>query len=136
MSDNQPTNIVEASAAATSLQPARNVTLSDGSVCEVGRLSWIRFEAVWTDLAGMLNALAQVDAEAGTDELLAALAGTPAALAKLAALSTDRTETELAGLPFDDVLAISAAAINLNFVDSAGVRSFFFALGGLADVLE
>lgn len=136
MSDIQPTNIVEASAAAINLPAARMVTLSDGRACSIQRLSWIKFEVVWTDLAGLLNALAQVSADAGSEELLGALAGTPSALLKLVVLSTDLTEPAAAGLPFDDVLALGAAAINLNFVDSAGVRSFFSALGGLAEVLE
>jgi len=37
---------------------------------------------------------------------------------------------------FDDVLLIAAALVELNFVETAGVRSFFTALGRLAPPVD
>ena len=58
--------------------------------------------------------------------------GAPAFVLKLASLSTGVAEAELSGCCFDDVLAVAAAALKLNFIDSAGVRGFFAALAGAA----
>ena len=62
----------------------------------------------------------------------AELAQAPALTLKLVSLTTELAESELARLCFDDVLALAAAALELNFVQGAGIRRFFTALSALA----
>lgn len=132
MSNQEPTTISEASAAVANLPDCCLVTLSSGRQVEVSRLSWLKFEAVWAELAALLTALLAAGEDAGEEELLARLAGAPSAVLRLVCLSTGAAEGDAAGWPFDDVLAAGAAALRLNFIDSAGLRSFFAALGSLA----
>ena len=131
MSNHEPTTVTEASAAVAALPDSLPVTLSSGQQLEVRRLSWLAFEAVWAELAALLSALLAAGEEAGEDELTARLSGAPAAVLRLVCLSTGAAEGDAANWPYDDVLAVGAAALRLNFIDSAGVRSFFAALGSL-----
>jgi hypothetical protein len=131
MSKQQPKDIVEASAAVTSLPDEAAVAISSGERVAVRRLSWLQFEVAWADLAILLSALLAAGEDAPAEELLAQLTGAPAVVLKLASLSSGLSETELAQWHFADVLSVAAAAIQLNFVDSAGVRGFFSALGKL-----
>jgi hypothetical protein len=110
------------------------VEVGSGRTVTVARLSWLKFEAVWADLSGLLAVLAGTPEEAGEDELLAGLAAAPQVVLKLVELSSGVGEQELADWPYDDVLAVAAAAIRLNFIDSAGVRDFSGALGELASL--
>ncbi len=132
MSSNEPSTITEASAAVAVLPDSCPVTLSGGRQLQVCRLSWLKFEAVWAELAGLLGALLAAGEDAGEEELAARLSGAPAAVLRLVCLSTGTAEGDAASWPFDDVLAVGAAAMRLNFTDSAGIRSFFAALGSLA----
>ena len=132
MSNNEPATITEASAAVAALPDSLPVTLSDGRRLKVKRLSWLKFEAVWAELAALLTAVLAAGEDAGEEELLARLSGAPAAVLRLVCLSTGAAEGDAARWPFDDVLMVGAAALRLNFIDSAGLRSFFAALGSLA----
>jgi len=132
MTNEQINDIAAASAAVARLPETRAVELSDGRRVNVHRLSWLDFEAVWTDWAGLLSALLAAGDDADEQELLGRLAGAPQAVLRLAAQCTRMTDAELARWPLADVLAVAAAALRLNFIDSAGVRDFFGALGGLA----
>jgi hypothetical protein len=129
-----PVDIAGASKAVANLPLHVEVPLSNGARASVSRLSWLKFESVWADLAGLLAALAGTAENAGEEELLASLGSAPQTVLKLAVLASGESERELAGWPFDDVLAISAAALRLNFIDSAGVRDFSCALGRLAEL--
>jgi len=131
MSTQHPKDIVEASAAVASLPGEATVAISSGEHVTVRRLSWLQFEVAWADLAILLSALLAAGEDAPAEELLAQLTGAPATVLKLASLSSRLGESELAQWHFADVLSVAAAAIQLNFVDSAGVRSFFSALGKL-----
>lgn len=124
--------VADVSAAVANLPTSVDVELSGGRRVTVTRLSWLKFEAVWAELAGLLAALAGTAADAGDDELLASLHNAPAVILKLVAACTELSEQVLADWQFDDVLAVAAAAMRLNFIDSAGVRDFSGALGGLA----
>jgi hypothetical protein len=132
MSSNEPAIITQASAAVAALPDSCPVTLSGGQQLEVRRLSWLAFEAVWAELAVLLTAVLTAGEDAGEEEILARLSGAPATVLRLACLSTDVAEGDAARWPFDDVLAVGAAALRLNFIDSSGLRSFFVALGSLA----
>lgn len=127
----QPKDIVEASAVVADLPAEVTVAVSTGIVITVRRLSWLQFEAAWADLAILLSALLAAGEDAPAEELLAQLSGAPTAVLKLASLSSGLSDTELAQWHFADVLSVAAAAIQLNFVDSAGVRGFFSVLGKL-----
>jgi hypothetical protein len=128
----EPQNFGEASAAAANLPAERELTLPSGKPVVVKRLSWLQFETLWVDLAGLLAALAAAGDAPSDEELLGRLAGAPACALKLASLAGGFGEAELARWDFDSVLALAAAALQLNFVDGAGVRSFFGALARLA----
>lgn len=123
MPTSEVTNIHEASAAALLLPQSSAVLLSDGQSVTLQRLSWLHFETLWQELAGMLAPL--LDGGAAAEEITQALLGAPACLLRLCSLSSGISETELAARPADDVLALSAAAVELNFVQGAGLRSFF-----------
>jgi hypothetical protein len=126
------TDVIAASAAVIKLPSGIEVELSGGRRVTVSRLSWLKFEAAWAELAGLLTALAGAGEDAGEDELLSSLGSAPAAVLRLVALCTGEGEAQLAEWAFDDVLAVAAAALQLNFIDSSGVRDFSVALGGLA----
>ena len=132
MSKREPVNITEASQAAANLNQQREVSLPGGKAAVVKRLSWLQFETLWVDLAGLLAALAAAGEAPSDEELLGQLAGAPACALKLASLSGGYAEAELARWDFDSVLVLAAEALLLNFVDGAGVRSFFGALARLA----
>jgi hypothetical protein len=127
-----PENIAEASMQAASLAASRELTLPNGKSAFVKRLSWLQFESLWTDLAGLLAALAAAGEAPADEEVMAQLSSAPACALRLASLSGGQAETELARWDFESVLALAAAALELNFVESAGVRSFFAALARLA----
>jgi len=126
------TDAVVASKAVANLPSSIQARVSRGKLVTVSRMSWLKFEAVWADLSGLLAILAGAAEDAGEEEMLASLAAAPQVVLKLAALSSGTSEQELADWPFDDVLAVAAAALKLNFIDSAGVRDFSSALGKLA----
>lgn len=126
------TDVAAASAAAANLPAAVEVELSTGRRATVTRLSWLKFETMWAELSGLLAVLAGTAENAGEDELLASLESAPAVVLKLVVLSSGASETQLADWPFDDVLAVAAAALRLNFIDSVGLRDFSGALGELA----
>jgi len=128
--------IAEVSDAVMQLDQSRTVRLGSGRRLEVSRLNWLQFEAVWPELAGVLGALACTGEDAGSQELIDRLLGAPACLLKLVVLGTELTEEEASRLDFDDVLLIAAALVELNFVETAGVRSFFTALGRLAPPVD
>ena len=132
----RPQSINEASIKVMALPESRNIKLGNGETVAIWRLNWIKFEAVWAELTVLLSALTRLPENSGEAELINHLAGAPTAVLKLAAVSTNLPETTLTQLPFDDVLAITAAAIELNFISSAGVRGFFSALTGLASAGE
>lgn len=125
-------DVIEASRVAANLPDHIQVDVSRERQVIVSRLSWLKFEAVWADLTGLLALLAGTAEDAGEEELLASLASAPQVVLKLAELTSGISERELADWAFDDVLAVAAAAITLNFIDSAGVRDFSSALGKLA----
>ena len=129
-----PVDIAGASKAAANLLLHVEVPLSNGARVSVSRLSWLKFEAVWADLANLLAALAGTSNEANDEELIASLSSAPQVVLKLALLTSGKSEQELAQWHFDDVLAVAAAALRLNFIDSAGVRDFSTALGRLAEL--
>jgi hypothetical protein len=134
MSKASPQNITEASAAVAALPGEAEILLSGGERLLVKRLSWLKFELVWDEIAGLLAGLLAAGEDAGGDELVARLSGAPAAVLKLVSVSTGLTEGEVARWPVGDVLSAAATAIKLNFVDSAVVRGFFSALSRLAEM--
>jgi len=136
---NRLDNITDASAAVAALPGSVSVELAGGRSVTVRRLSWIQFELLWSELAALLSQLANLDPSSAAlqptggallaaDDLAARLSGAPAFVLKLASLSAGQPEAELSGWGFSDVLAVAAAALRLNFVDSAGVRDFFAVL--------
>ncbi|MCC7477043.1 hypothetical protein IT575_01175 [bacterium] len=118
------TSIHEASAAALLLPQSIEVLLSDGRQVSLRRLSWLHFEALWQELAGLLAPLLE-GGSADRAELTQALLAAPACLLRLCSLGSGIPESELAQRSADDVLALSAASIELNFIQGAGLRSFF-----------
>jgi hypothetical protein len=60
------------------------------------------------------------------------LLAVPGLLSELLTHCTDLKADELSELPLGDVLALSAAALRHNFIETAGLRDFFGALGELA----
>jgi hypothetical protein len=130
------TNITAASAATAALPAHMDVELPGGTVVRVARLSWLKFEAVWSELAGLLAGLALAPEASEPQQLAQALSGAPAFVLSLCALCTPLGEAELAALPYDHVLALAAAALKLNFIGSAGVRGFFTAVGQLPQALR
>lgn len=132
MTEHQPVNIAEASRQAAKLSASRDVSLPDGRAATVKRLSWMQFEMLWVELAGLLSALAAISDNASDEELLGQLTSVPACALRLASLSAGYSEADLARWDFDSVLIVAAAALELNFVEGAGVRSFFGALARLA----
>ncbi len=132
MTEQEPVNYGQASVMAASLPHQREVQLPDGTIAIVKRLSWMQFEMLWVELAGLLAALAAAGEAASDEELLGRLAGAPACALRLASLSAGHSEADLARWDFDSVLSLAGAALQLNFLDGAGVRSFFGALAKLA----
>lgn len=124
-------NIEEASRETASLPGKRTVKLTDGQDVVVWRLSWLKFEALWGELSSLLATLLAEGAEADAARMASELAGAPQFIVKLVSLSTNLPDTELARWGFDDVLAVGAEALQLNFVESSGVRSFFTALSAI-----
>ena len=111
---------------------SQEVKLSATKTVVVKRLSWIQFEALWGELASLFAALLGSGEELDLEQLATELASAPAFVLKLTALSTSTAETELAAWNFDDVLAVAAAAIELNFNQPKGLRDFFCAAAKLA----
>jgi hypothetical protein len=143
-----PTTFSAASAQAAAIPESIEVPLSSGASATVHRLSWLQFEALWSDMAGLLTALAEVpvgpqarrysspedEAEyrpAAGPTIQAALAAAPQFVLRLAAQCLRLGEGEVAAWPPADVLACAAAGLELNFIQPAGVRSFFTAVGRL-----
>lgn len=129
------TNIAAASAATAQLPASSDVRLPGGAKVRVARLTWLQFEAVWSELAGLLAQIAATPDAGDPQQLAQALASAPTLLLKLCALCTPLSDTELAALAYDDVLALAAAVLELNFIDSAGVRGFFTAAAKLPQAL-
>jgi hypothetical protein len=103
--------------------------LSDHRVA-IRRLSWLAFEALCQDLFTLCGPLlAQPELE--SDQLVLKLAAAPTLMLKLAALSTAIPETQLSAWDCDDILAICARSLSLNFIETAGLRSFFRVFSGL-----
>jgi len=127
-----PTNIVDASRETVALPDCRSVALPGGRQVNVHRLNWLQFELLWTEVAALLALLAQDNSAEGDAQLAAQLASTPQFVLKLVQQSTGLGEQELAQWRYDDVLAVAAEAIRLNFTDSAGLRSFFLSASELA----
>lgn len=136
MSMSNPTDIVEASAAVAGLPDSCPVILADGTEVQIQRLSWLKFELIWTDLAAVLAALLAAGDDATPEQLLGSLGMAPGVVLKLVCLTTGRAESVVANMSVDDVLEMAAAAIQLNFVNSAGVRGFFTQVAKLAAVAE
>jgi hypothetical protein len=134
-STSEPTTFTAASSAAAQLPADRAVELPDGAVVHVKRLSWLAFEAAWSELAELLGAIANTPSDATPEQLAQALGGAPGCVLRLCVLSTTLAEAQLAAMPYDSVLAIAAEALALNFLDSAGVRRFFAVLGQLPGAL-
>ena len=128
MQNSEITTIAAASSAVAALPQSRSARLADGRVLDVRRLSWLQFEAAWGDLAPLIGALAALPEQPSAEQLALALADAPGLVLRLCALATGLSEAELAALSLDDVLALGAAAVQLNFVESVGVRDFFAAL--------
>ena len=128
----EPSDVVEASAAVSALPATAEVTLSTGRRIDVCRLDWLKFELVWAELSSLLAALLSGAEEPTAATYQAELAQAPALTLKLTSLSTGLAESELARLCFDDVLVLAAAALELNFVQGAGIRRFFSAVSALA----
>lgn len=140
------TNIHEASAATLLLPQSLAVMLSGGRSVTITRLSWLQFEAVWQRIAsiaaavlsaeatpaGLTSAAAPDSGESAAERLGQALAAAPACVLSLVVLCSGISEPEAAALPADDVLALGAAALELNFNQGAGLRSFFAAAAQLA----
>jgi len=143
------TNIAEASAAAALLPPSIAVNLSSGLKIKLRRLSWHSFEKLWPKLAALLLELwtnpapepgeAPAGAQTTSPEALdpgllqtQRLLAVPALLGELLTQCTELSSEELGDLPLCDVLALSAAALRHNFIETAGLRDFFIALGELA----
>ena len=145
--------INQASLAAASLPETIHVALSSGVKLKLKRLSWIAFEALWPKLTELLLDLwpdssgsaapqtgtAQVEAEPGpatldrSARLSQRLVGIPGLLSELLCHCSELSAEEIAELPLCDVLALGAAALRLNFIETAGLRDFFAALGELAN---
>jgi hypothetical protein len=128
MKNPEITTIAAASSAAAALAQSRSVRLAGGRAVDVRRLSWLQFEAAWAEIAPLIGALAALPEQPGAEQLAGAFADAPSLVLRLCALSTGLAEPELAGLSLDDVLMLSAAMVQLNFVEGAGVRDFFAAL--------
>jgi hypothetical protein len=129
-------NINEASSALAQLPEKRDVTLPGGRRIVVYRLSWLKFEALWAELAAILSALLAAGEDLSPERIAAQLTGAPAFVLRLCSLSTNLPEDELARWNFDEVLALGAESLSLNFAESAGVRGFFTALSQLSGALD
>jgi hypothetical protein len=138
-----PTTFHAASAQAAAIPDSMRVELSSGGTAQVLRLSWLQFEALWSELAVLFAALTDSSAtvpgrespqHASTEAhatIESALSSAPHFVLKLAALSTRLPETELAQWPPCDVLAIAAASLELNFIQPVGIRAFFASVARL-----
>ncbi len=91
------TNITAASAATALLPAGKEVQLPDGVKVRVARLSWLQFEAVWSELSGLLAGVAAAPDSADPQQLAHALSGAPAFVLNLCALTTPLGESELSG---------------------------------------
>lgn len=149
-----------ASAQAAAIPDTLRVALSSGGQAEVCRLSWLQFEALWSELAALLSSVAGAEDQplrhrdtekqerkeeaghpvsssvsqclSGEDSaLVAALSSAPQLILRLAALSLRLPEETLAGWPPCDVLAVAGVALELNFIKPAGVRDFFASVARL-----
>ena len=129
----QITSISAASKAAGALCAEREVLLPGGRRVRICRLSWIKFELLWEELALLLAALLAEGDDSAAESIGLRLAGAPAFAIKLCCLSADMAESELSSWSFDEVLALAAECLSLNFAESAGVRDFFTALGRLSE---
>ena len=130
------TNIVAASSEAASLSNQRTVQLPGGRSVTIHRLSWIEFEALWTELSALVAALLALDENAALEGIGDQLNMAPSFVLKLASISARCSEKELSAWYFDDVLTVAGAALQLSFAEGAGVRSFFTALSELSGVGE
>jgi len=128
----KPKDIMEASTQVAALPPSKIVTLPDGRHVEVCRLNWLQFESVWIEVAGLLTSLLAADADATEESVAAELNSAPSLVLKFAGLCTGISEEELSGWQFDFVLAVAAEAMQLNFIDSKGLRDFFSAASKVA----
>jgi hypothetical protein len=137
-----PTTFRAASTQAAAIPDTLRVELSSGGTALVCRLSWLQFEALWSELAQLFAALADPaepaagrsdgdDRPAASPTVEGVLAAAPQCVLKLAALSLRLAEAELAQWPPCDVLAVAAASLELNFIRPAGVRDFFASVARL-----
>jgi hypothetical protein len=125
-------SINEASQLAAQLSTLAQANLSEGRSITIHRLNWLEFESLWSELSALLTALLAADEKSGPEQILEQLSSAPAFVLKLAGLAARIEEVELAKWNFDDVLLLCAAALEMNFVEGAGLRSFFTAVGKLA----
>jgi hypothetical protein len=141
-----PTSFFAASAQAAAIPEFIEIALSSGAGVAIHRLSWLQFEALWSELAQMLGALAEVPvgvelappspqaaAQGGASSAptQSALLAAPQLVLRLASQCLRLPESDVARWPPADVLACAAAGLELNFIAPAGVRDFFAAVGRL-----
>lgn len=125
----QPTTFAAVSAAAVALPDSAEVALPGGRTVHVQRLNWIEFTQIWQELSALLSQPESEPAGPAADSggISAMLAAAPVLAGQLVKLCTPLSADELSKLPYDEVLTLAAAAVRLNFVDSAGLRDFFAA---------
>ena len=124
-------DIDEASSSITELLPI-DVKLTNGNTYTVKRMSWIKFQAMWAAITGMVAALLG-DGSDIEGTLLSEIAKAPDVMIKLITLSCPLTEADIEGLDdFADVFKLGRAALKVNFVDTKEMFDFFYdAIGAM-----
>jgi hypothetical protein len=133
MPTSTPTDITSVSRQIAALEASRRLELPGGNSVEIRRLSWLQFEQLWADLAGLLAAL--LDEAQGEEAVAQRLLSAPALVLRLSSLSSGIADSELAAWPYDELLSLAAAALHFNFIETAGLRDFFAALLAAGSVL-
>ncbi|MEZ5336856.1 MAG: hypothetical protein R3F46_01200 [bacterium] len=120
----------QASQAVLGLPALRSLRLANGRQLQLRRLDWLGFELLWQEFCQLLGSLAPEQPDDG-EELLARLGSAPQLVLKLATLSSGISESELAEWEHGLVLELATAALEFNFIETAGLRDFSGALARL-----
>lgn len=119
----------EASKAVAKFKPTK-VELSDGTTVEVGKISWMDFEGIWQDIAGIVAAYIMSNHEESTAaEVVAHVTAQtmkiPGIVAKIILITCPSLDKEkLGAMQFTDPVKLVGAAMRINVTDMKGVAGF------------
>lgn len=137
MDENPIMDMGQASNAVAKFQPTE-VELSDGSKIKVGKISWLAFEEIWEEAAGIVASVFAGDTtkRRGMDlvSILAVitedLKKAPRAMRKIVDHTTSVKVEVYEQWQFLDMVRVVAAAIRVNIIDMRGLEDFSGVVSG------